>query len=55
MLFETLMSDARQLELSANETTIQHRSQWALITRADKLERALRTVRAQLRFAPLAQ
>jgi hypothetical protein len=51
-MFEALMSHARQLELDANAQTIEHRSQWDLIRRAEKLERALHSVRAQLRFLP---
>jgi hypothetical protein len=54
-MFETLIADTRKRELALAERTINQRSEWALISRADKLEHTLRSCARTVRFAPLAR
>ena len=49
-MVELLLMNAKQTELAARERTINQRHDWHLIQAADRLERALRSVRAQLRL-----
>ena len=55
-MVELLLMNAKQTELAVRERTINQRHDWHLIQTADRLDRALRSVRAQLRLGqPVAR
>jgi hypothetical protein len=50
-MYEELIK-ARNTDLSIARQTIEHRMEWAEISRMDRLERALRATRSRLRMLP---
>ncbi len=53
-MLEQLLADARKMEFAANATHIQHRMDYAQISKVERLERALKSARAHLRLGPPA-
>ena len=50
-MVEHILIDTHQRNLQLQERTIAQRHEFALMRQADRLEKALRTVRTQLRFS----
>ena len=54
-MVEFLLINARKQDLAVAETRIRQRQEWDLMSQAARLEKALRSVRTQLRLAPAGQ
>ena len=54
-MVEHLIINARKQELAVAETRIRQRREWKLMSKASRLEKALRSVRTELRLAPIGR